>query len=1035
MMDLVCLVADKQMEATISGILDRPRALGIRPITKKIVRHQGHDPGCYNSPTDYLSLYREKAEHALIILDHAWDGVPTQSGVDLESLIEKKLSHEGMARWAVPVVIEPELEAWVFSASPHVSRVLGWKDQSSVLREALKKRDFWKPGDPKPADPKAALKYVLGKTGKGRSSSLFRELAQKVSTKGCQDRAFLRLKNLLQDWFPPNSSTNGHGKADGPSEQGTDIVVHKMKTRRKLIEVALPLNAINAASVREKSIRHGHPSTLHLWWARRPLAAARAVIFAQVVDDPSAHPDLFPTEKAQEQERERLFRIIEKLVRWENINDETVLEQAREEIRESWLRTCIENADHPRAAELFDPDRLPAFHDPFAGGGTLPLEAQRLGLEAHASDLNPVAVLINKAMIEIPPRFAGHAPVNPDARAEFARGAHWNGKGAQGLAEDVRYYGRRMRDEAEKRIGHLYPRVEVTAAMAEERPDLNRYVGRKLTVIAWLWARTVKSPNPVFAHVDVPLASTFMLSTKRGKEAYAAPAVDNDEYRFTVKVGMPADLAAAKAGTKLGRGANFRCLMSGAPIVPDYIRAEGRAGRMGSRLMAIVTEGDRARVYLPPTSEVETVARAVAPEWKPDVEFFQQALGFRIGNYGMSTWGDLFTPRQLVALTTFSDLVGEAMARIRLDYLDGRTGMRASGPPQHSGGGTPAFQDDDTPLAEGGTGARAYAEAVGVYLGFALSKQADLGNSLCRWEPIAQCPRQLFGRQAIPMVWDFAEGNPIGHSSGAWEVFVNGIADAFAKSFEQANSESRGLAMRCDAGTQTISADKLISTDPPYYDNVGYADLSDFFYVWLRRTLRPIFPELFATLAVPKSEELVATPHRHGGREEAERFFLEGMSRALVRLASRAHSAFPVTIYYAFKQTETKNDGGTASTGWETFLDAVIRSGFAVTGTWPMRTENASRLRGMSSNALASSIVLVCRRRSADSPTTSRREFLSALRSELPPALADLQKSNTAPVDLAPSRHRPRHGHLHSLCSGAGSRRHADAGPIGACRD
>ena len=838
-----------------------------------------------------------------------------------------------------------------------------------------------------------------------------------------------------------------------------------MKNSKKLIEVALPLDAINAASVREKSIRHGHPSTLHLWWARRPLAAARAVIFSQMVDDPSAHPDRFPTEKAQAQERERLFGIIEKLVQWENTNDEKVLEQAREEIRESWLRTCTENADHPRAAELFDPDRLPAFHDPFAGGGALPLEAQRLGLEAHASDLNPVAVLINKAMIEIPPRFAGRAPVNPDAQAELARGGRWNGKGAQGLAEDVRYYGRWMRDEAEKRIGHLYPKIEVTAAMAAERPAVQRYVGRKLTVIAWLWARTVKSPNPAFAHVDVPLASTFMLSTKKGKEAYVEPVVEGGGYRFTVKDGAP-EAGVSKAGvtetdtseagipeagiprndapepgvpedgvpgnagvlppsspfprkresmrpengvsredtdvppaqgTKLGRGANFRCLMSDAPIPGDYIKAEGRAGRMGARLMAIVAEGDRSRVYLAPTPEQEAAARQAAPEWKPDIEFFQQALGFRVGNYGMTKWSDLFTPRQLVALTTFSDLVAEAMARIKRDTL----GARVSRPLKENAGGTPAFPGDDKPLAEGGAGAQAYAEAVGVFLAFALSKQADLGNSLCRWEPIAQCPRQLFGRQAIPMVWDFAEGNPIGHSSGAWEVFVSGIASAFTKCFERVNGESRGSVVQVDAGIQDLSTDKLVSTDPPYYDNVGYADLSDFFYVWLRRALRPAFPGLFTTLAVPKAEELVATPYRHGGKEVAERFFLDGMKEAISCLAEQVHPIFPITIYYAFKQSEIKGDGSTISTGWETFLDAVIRSGFAITGTWPMRTENASRLRGMSSNALASSIVLVCRRRSPDTPPTSRRDFLAALRSELPPALADLQKSNIAPVDFA----------------------------------
>src|ERR1035437_636177 len=423
-----------------------------------------------------------------------------------------------------------------------------------------------------------------------------------------------------------------------------------MTSRKKLIEVALPLEAINIASAREKSIRHGHPSTLHLWWARRPLAAARAVIFAQMVDDPSSLPDLFPTEKAQQKERERLFAIIRDLVLWENTTNEVVLQRARDEIWQSWRRACADNADHPRAKELFDRHKLPAFHDPFAGGGSLPLEAQRLGLEAYASDLNPVAVLINKAMIEIPPKFAGKPPVNPKSRADRTLLARqW--PGATGLAEDVRHYGQWMRDEAEKRIGHLYPKIEITPEIAEERPDLKPLVGRKLTVIAWLWARTVKSPNPAFAHLDVPLASTFMLSTKPGKEAYVEPVIEGDGYRFTVKVGKPTDAEGAKNGTKLSRGANFQCLMSEMPIAGDYVKSEGRAGRMGTRLMAIVAEGERGRVYIAPTARRESVARQAEPTWTPETPLPDDPRNFWTVQYGLTTFGDLFTPRQLVALT------------------------------------------------------------------------------------------------------------------------------------------------------------------------------------------------------------------------------------------------------------------------------------------------------------------------------------------------------------------------------------------------
>jgi len=756
-----------------------------------------------------------------------------------------------------------------------------------------------------------------------------------------------------------------------------------MNYKKKLIEVALPLDAINKASAREKSIRHGHPSTLHLWWARRPLAAARAVIFSQMVDDPSAHPDLFPTEKAQEKERKRLFKIIEDLVLWENTTNEKVLQQARDEIWQSWRYTCAENAGHPRAKELFDRHKLPAFHDPFAGGGALPLEAQRLGLEAYASDLNPVAVLINKAMIEIPPKFAGKPPVNPEwQQLPDGQKALRTWKGAQGLAEDVRYYGKWMRDEAEKRIGHLYPKVEITTEMVKERSDLKPYLGKKLTVIAWLWARTVKSPNPAFANVDVPLASTFMLSAKAGKEAYVEPVIENGGYRFTVKVGKPKDAEAAKNGTKLSRGAHFQCIMSGTPIAADYIKAEGKAGRMGVQMMAIVAAGDRGRIYLPPTAAMESVARQTNPAWQPEGTLVEDARAFTPTLYGLAKWYDLFTARQLVTLTVLSNLVQEACAMIKRDAL--AAGLL-----------------DDSKFLDPGIGIISYADAVGVYLSFALSKQADLGNSLCRWEPIAQCPRQLFGRQAIPMVWDFAEGNPLGDSSGAWIVLIDGITKAFAKAFEFVSSKVIGSALQADASRQDASKAKVVSTDPPYYDNVPYADLSDFFYVWLRRSLQPVFPDLFATLAVPKTEELVAFGYRHGGKVDAEAFFLNGMKQAMQRLAEQSHPAFPVTIYYAFKQVENDGADGNASTGWETFLEAVICAGFSTTGTWPMRTENDSRLRGQASNALASSIVLVCRKRVADAPISTRREFINVLKAELPVALAHLQRSNIAPVDLA----------------------------------
>jgi putative DNA methylase len=749
-----------------------------------------------------------------------------------------------------------------------------------------------------------------------------------------------------------------------------------MNYKKKLIEVALPLDAINKASAREKSIRHGHPSTLHLWWARRPLAAARAVTFAQMVDDPSAHPDIFRTEKAQEKERQRLFRIIEELVLWENTTNESVLQQARDEIWQSWRYTCAENADHPRAKELFDRHKLPAFHDPFAGGGSLPLEAQRLGLEAYASDLNPVAVLICKAMIEIPPKFAGRPPVNPEARKDKSLFQKtW--PGAQGLAEDVRYYGKWMRDEAERRIGHLYPKVEITAEMAKERPDLKKYVGQKLTVIAWLWARTVKSPNPAFARVDVPLASTFMLSTKAGKEAYVEPVIEGGGYRFTVKVGKPNDAEAAKNGTKLN-GANFRCLMSGGAIEAKYIRAEALSGRMGTRLMAVITEGERGRVYVSPQPGMEAVAQSASAGWKPELKVTTPCHDVdRLPMYGMPTWGDAFTPRQLVALTTFADLVLEVRERVQDDAL-------AAG-----------LLGDGLSLDGGGMGATAYADSAATYLGLGVGRSANYWSSFTPWA--GDFIVQTFGRNAIRMVWDHAEGNPLSTSTGNWSGAIDWIAKVMVTSLAAYGS---GKATQADAQGQSMSDTMVVSTDPPYYDNISYAELSDFFYVWLRRALKPIFPDLFATLAVPKAEELVAMTYRHGSKKKADAFFLDGMTQAMHRLAQQAHPAFPVTIYYAFKQSETQGDSGTASTGWETFLDAVLHAGFAVTGTWPIRTERDQGLK-TGTNVLASSIILVCRPRAADAVTATRRELVTALKAELPVALAHLQRGNIAPVDLA----------------------------------
>lgn len=727
-----------------------------------------------------------------------------------------------------------------------------------------------------------------------------------------------------------------------------------MAASKKLIEVALPLEAINAEAAREKSIRHGHPSTLHLWWARRPLAAARAVIWSSLVDDPSAHPELYPTEEAQNAERQRLFGILEKLVKWENSNDPEVLAAAKAEI----LRSTNNNP--------------PALLDPFAGGGAIPLEAQRLGLEAHAHDLNPVAVMINKAMIEIPPRFARQAPVNPDSRTRLDGAAGW--QGAQGLAADVQYYGEWMRREAFRLIGHLYPKVKVPHELG----------GGEATVIAWIWARTVKCPNPACG-CEMPLVHSFILSKKKGKEAWIEPLFENGKTTYAVHhEGKP-----ALEGTINRKGAV--CAFCNTPVDFSYIRSEGKKGHISSNLCAVVAEGKSGRIYISPDDEQRIIANVDKPTEIPEAALPKNPRDFKTPNYGMTDYSDLFTNRQLTALTTFSSLVAEAQTKAEADAF-------AAG-----------IVNDHISLSAGGSGARAYGEAVGVYLAFAINKLADRCSNICGWDNGIkyETVRNVFSRQAIPMSWDFAEANPFSSSSGC---FSNGIEWVY-RSIELLPASRRSEAAQFDAQSDCNLRSIMVSTDPPYYDNIGYADLSDFFYVWMRQSLKDTYPKLFRTMLVPKAEELVATPYRFdGSTEKARDFFEDGMLHTCQQIHQYAREDIPVTIYYAYKQSDTDEDSKTASTGWETMLSAIIRAGFAITGTWPMRTEMANRSIASGTNALASSIVLVCRKRPADAPQTTRRGFIAELKRELRPALQKLQRSNIAPVDLAQSAIGPGMG-------------------------
>lgn len=789
--------------------------------------------------------------------------------------------------------------------------------------------------------------------------------------------------------------------------------------RKKLIEVALPLEAINKAAARENYIYRGNPSAVHKWWAQRPLAACRAILFSSLVDDPSSDPAYWKSDgrvddDAAGQKRAQLFNLIEELVHWENSNNETVINAARAEIARCVASRKLEAGElkktdklpggetvwdlvvrghgdldairsgrwrlpRPEALNAFLAEHAPPVLDPFCGGGSIPLEAQRLGLRVYASDLNPVAVLITKALIEFPPNFAGRPPVNPAWHATSdseKRLRQW--RGAQGLAEDVRYYGKWMRDEAEKRIGHLYPKVKVTKEMAKDRPDLQPYVGQELTVIAWLWARTVVSPNPAMNGAEVPLVRTFWLSTKKGKAVWAEPVVSASgrSYTLALRLGEPSGAFNPRSGTVTRSGA--KCLLSGQPIPFDYIRSEAKEGRMGTRLLATVVMAGGSRLYLPPTEDQARMATMDLPPSFPDTPIPELALGFRVQLYGMDRHWKLFTTRQLTALATFSELVRLAVERVTTDATKNELAKSE------------------------------YAAVVATYLACALDKTAEYLCTIVPWFTKEDRPKGLFARQAIPMLWDFAELNPLGEIGGTLSRSVEIVADAV----EPLALGTQGVVSQGDATKLQPESKCVVSTDPPYYDNIGYADLSDFFYAWLRHSLGRLFPELFATLLTPKDDELIATPFRHNGdRERAERFFEERLLSAFRRIRECLEPGYPTTVYYAFKQTENDElpdesremslSTDATSTGWETMLEALIGARFVVVGTWPVRTERAARSVGLGTNALASSIVLVCRERPDTAPITTRKDFLAALKRELPIALRDLQSGNIAPVDLA----------------------------------
>lgn len=749
----------------------------------------------------------------------------------------------------------------------------------------------------------------------------------------------------------------------------------EIKVPKKLIEVALPLDDINVAAGKEKSIRQGHPSTLHLWWARRPLAAARAVLFAQMVNDPGYQRDIgFGVNKLDaEKKREKLFSIIRDLVKWENSNNEEVIGRAKSAIWDSWRETCSLNKDHPEAEVLFNPEKLPATHDPFAGGGSIPLESLRLGLETYASDLNPVPVILNKAMLELPMNVHGLPPVGPmeySPTKQYSFSEH--DSPYAGLVEDVNRYGGLIRANVLNKIEKLYPKITISNEIIEENPSLKDYLGQEFRPITWLWARTVKSPNPAYSHVDVPLCSTFVLSGKKGKERYLKPIISGDSYDFEVCAGeLSSDI---KSGTKASRGGNFKCIFSGSPIPVTEIRQQGKEGGLGKKLLAAVISTPSGRVFISPKFVKLIPDEDIAIGWSPNTDINHNPRDIRTQLYGLTKYQDLFTKRQLAFFDKTISELHELADQIESDFVRANPELSYK--------------------------AKEYRKAIVTYLAIAVSRTTNTLNSLAVWSQGREQSVNLFSRQAIPMTWDFPEVNPFGGAAGDLIQTLKSMS----KSILALPKPGKGVVVQLDAQSQSLSSNKVISTDPPYYDNIAYADLSDFFYVWLRKLLKHEFSEEFSTLTVPKQDELVASQYRHGSNHNAEKFFLEGMTKAMHNLAENAHPSFPVTIYYAFKQSETKGNE-TSNSGWCTFLQAVINSGFSIEGTWPMRTERPTGVK-VSMNALASSIILVCRVRKKQLGSISRRQFQRELKADMPEALeamigGESGQSPIAPVDLA----------------------------------
>lgn len=704
------------------------------------------------------------------------------------------------------------------------------------------------------------------------------------------------------------------------------------KTKKKLIEVALPLEAINKGCEEDKNRKTGHIRNLHKWFAPMPLPSWRAMLFAALVDEPDNSDG--------GKEKSRLFGIIERLSRFDAYKDRNLLEEAKAEIRNQLGDIDVEIVD------------------PFCGGGSTILEAQRLGLKTRASDLNPIPVLITTALCQIAPLFGTHEPINPDAGQPPIGG--W--ESFDGLKSDIRYFANLVRARAWERLKAHYPPVN----------------GAVPTAYRWAWS--VASPDPSARGQYTPLVSDWLLSKHKSLKAWIAFNGDSNSQSFSIS-----NSGAPPKGNTGRSGAT--CLISGSPITLDYIRSEGRAGRLRQCLIATAARGASGVSYSAPDDIQIDAALAIPEADISGIEMPNAALGFRVQQYGIHNFLGLFTKRQALALGVFA----EEVERVRDEIADIARDAR--------------FPNDKRRLHEGGSGAEAYADAITCMLGLCVGKMAQSNNILVRWfvDPRNGSGKATpsFDRHAVPMVWDFVETNPFGGSVGDW---TGPVLETALRALDLCVSQaSPASVQQSDARDVSLSLSRptLVATDPPYYANIGYADLSDFFYQWIRPSLRRVFPHLLETMATPKEKELIATPFRHdGSTQKADEYFRLGFSHIFHDLAEKADQRFPILIVYALKQAD-ENDGGQVSTGWEVFLGGLIDAGLSIVATWPVRTTTNTRMIGIGNNALASAIFVVCRKRRPDATSATRREFMAVLKAELPSALRELQAGNIAPVDLA----------------------------------